>query len=82
MSLAMALVASNFEGRERGTALGILGSVIGLSTASGPLVGGYLVEAFGWPSIFYINVPVGIIAVIMTWINVKETPSYGKRSKD
>ncbi|MBU7561846.1 DHA2 family efflux MFS transporter permease subunit [Weissella cibaria] len=81
MSLAMALVASNFEGRERGTALGILGSVIGLSTASGPLVGGYLVEAFGWPSIFYINVPVGIIAVIMTWINVKETPSYGKGQK-
>ena len=78
MSLAMALVASNFEGRERGTALGILGSVIGLSTASGPLVGGWLVEAFGWPSIFYINVPVGIVAVIMTWINVKETPSYGK----
>lgn len=78
MSLAMALVASNFEGRERGTGLGILGSVIELSTASGPLVGGWLVEAFGWPSIFYINVPVRIVAVIMTWINVKETPSYGK----
>lgn len=57
MSLAMALVASNFEGRERGTALGILGSVIGLSTASGPLVGGYLVEAFGWPSIFILMCP-------------------------
>lgn len=53
-----------------------------MSTASGPLLGGYyLVEAFGWPSIFYINVPVVLIAVIMTWINVKETPSCGKGQK-
>ena len=80
-SLAMALVASNFEGRQRGTALGILGSVIGISSASGPLIGGYLVEHFGWPSIFYVNVPVGIITVIMTIIFVQETPSYGKNER-
>lgn len=78
MSLSMALVASNFDGAKRGIALGIVGSVIGLSSASGPLVGGLLVEKFGWQSIFYINVPVGIIAVIMTFLFVKETPSYGK----
>lgn len=78
MSLSMALVASNFAGRDRGLALGILGSVIGISTASGPLIGGYLVENFGWSSIFYVNVPFGILAVIMTIIYVKETPSYGK----
>lgn len=81
MSLSMALVASNFDGKMRGVALGILGSVIGLSSASGPLVGGLLVDSFGWPAIFYINVPVGIIAVIMTAIFVKETPSYGKNQK-
>lgn len=78
MSLSMALVASNFNGPSRGIALGIIGSVIGLSSASGPLVGGLLVEKFGWQSIFYVNVPVGIIAVIMTILFVKETPSYGK----
>ena len=77
MSLSMALVASNFEGRERGTALGILGSVIGFSTAIGPLVGGFLVENFGWPSIFFINLPVGIISVYLVIRNVKETPAYG-----
>ncbi|GAA3616628.1 MFS transporter [Secundilactobacillus similis DSM 23365 = JCM 2765] len=81
MSLSMALVASNFEGRDRGLALGILGSIIGMSSASGPLIGGYLVEHFGWPSIFYVNVPFGIIAVILTVIYVKETPSYGKNQK-
>ncbi|MFV0557674.1 MAG: MFS transporter [Enterococcus sp.] len=78
MSLSMALVASNFEGKERGIALGILGSVIGLSSASGPLVGGLLVDSFGWQSIFFINLPIGIIAVLMTMRYVNETPSYGK----
>ncbi|MBM7616870.1 DHA2 family multidrug resistance protein [Weissella uvarum] len=77
-SLSMALVASNFDGPSRGTGMGILGSVIGLSTASGPLVGGFLVETFGWPSIFYVNVPVGLIAFYLSWKYVKETPSYGK----
>lgn len=81
MSLSMALVASNFSGRDRGLALGILGSVIGISSASGPLIGGYLVEHFGWPAIFYVNVPFGILAVVMTMIYVKETPSYGKNQR-
>lgn len=80
-SLSMALVASNFDGKDRGLALGILGSIIGASAASGPLIGGYLVEHFGWPSIFYVNVPFGIIAVILTLIYVRETPSYGKNHK-
>ncbi|KRM12836.1 major facilitator superfamily permease [Paucilactobacillus suebicus DSM 5007 = KCTC 3549] len=81
MSLSMALVASNFSGKDRGLALGILGSVIGVSTASGPLIGGYLVEHFSWPAIFFVNVPFGIIAVILTVIYVKETPSYGKNQR-
>lgn len=81
MSLSMALVASNFEGKQRGLALGILGSIIGVSSASGPLIGGYLVEHFGWPAIFYVNVPFGIIAVILTIFYVAETPSYGKNHK-
>lgn len=81
MSLSMALVASNFDGKERGLALGILGSIIGVSSASGPLIGGYLVEHFGWPAIFYVNVPFGILSVILTIFYVRETPSYGKDHK-
>ncbi len=80
-SLSMALVGSNFTGRDRGTGLGILGSVIGLSSAVGPLVGGYLVEHFGWPSIFFVNVPIGLIALVMTYLYVAETPSYGRGEK-
>lgn len=81
MSLSMALVGSNFDGKSRGLALGILGSVIGLSTASGPLVGGLLVDSFGWESIFFVNLPIGIIAIIMTQLFVDETPSYGKNQR-
>ncbi|KRL04497.1 MFS transporter [Liquorilactobacillus oeni] len=81
MSLSMALVASNFEGKKRGLALGILGSIIGVSSASGPLIGGYLVEHFGWPAIFYVNVPFGILAVVLTIKYVQETPSYGKNQR-
>lgn len=76
-SLSMALTASNFQGKSRGTALGILGSVIGLSTASGPLIGGYLVGQFGWASIFFVNVPIGLIALVMSAVYIEETPSYG-----
>jgi MFS family permease len=47
-----------------------------LSSASGPLVGGLLVDAFGWESIFFINLPIGIIAVLMTVRFVKEIGSH------
>lgn len=80
-ALAMALVAISFKGGKRGVALGILGSVIGLSSASGPLVGGYLVAQFGWRSIFYVNIPIGIVAIILTLIYVDEVPDISRSQK-
>jgi EmrB/QacA subfamily drug resistance transporter len=70
---ALALLAQEFEGRERGVALGAWGATIATSAAVGPLVGGALTEAFGWSSIFYINVPIGIGAVLLTIAKVKES---------
>ena len=58
---ALALLAQEFQGRERGTAFGIWGATIAASAAIGPLLGGALTEGFGWASIFYINVPIGIV---------------------
>ncbi len=81
MSLALALVASLFDGKERGMALGILGSVMGILTVSGPLIGGILSESFGWPSIFYVNIPIGILAGILVYFTTKETPKYGEGQK-
>src|SRR6059036_3426870 len=65
-STSLALLAQEFHGRERGTAFGAWGATIAASAAIGPLVGGALTDAFGWRSIFYINVPIGVVAVALT----------------
>jgi EmrB/QacA subfamily drug resistance transporter len=70
---SLALLAQEFHGRERGTALGIWGATIGGATAIGPLLGGILTQAFGWASIFYINVPIGIVAAVLTMTKVTES---------
>lgn len=73
MSLSMAIVASTFQGRERGVALGIWSSVIGLATALGPLAGGILVQFFSWRAIFLVNLPIGLIALVMGFFFIENT---------
>jgi MFS transporter, DHA2 family, methylenomycin A resistance protein len=46
------------------------------AVALGPLVGGVLIDAFGWRSIFLINLPIGIVSVLLGWINIAETPRH------
>jgi EmrB/QacA subfamily drug resistance transporter len=62
----LALIAQEFEGRERATAIGAWGATVGSAVAIGPLVGGLLTDGLGWEWIFYINVPIGITAVVLT----------------
>jgi EmrB/QacA subfamily drug resistance transporter len=70
---SLALLAQEFHGRERGTAFGIWGATSGAAVAIGPLVGGVLTEALGWESIFFINVPIGLAAVLVTLTRVPES---------
>jgi EmrB/QacA subfamily drug resistance transporter len=70
---SLALLASAFHGRERGTAVGIWGATIGAAVAIGPLAGGGLTESIGWESIFYINVPIGIAAIYISLTKVAES---------
>ena len=64
-AVSLALVAQEFSaGRERGMAMGVYGATIGVSVAIGPLVGGALTQSLGWESIFFLNVPVGIAAIV------------------
>lgn len=70
---ALALLAQEFRGRERGTAFGIWGAITGAAVAIGPLIGGVLTDNFGWESIFLVNIPVGIIAVAFTLLYVSDT---------
>jgi EmrB/QacA subfamily drug resistance transporter len=76
MSLSFAIIGTTFSEKERGIALGILSSIIGLSTASGPLLGGWLVDAFNWQSIFIINIPIGIITVVMAIIFIPKAQEH------
>ncbi|MCW0215986.1 MAG: MFS transporter [Pseudonocardia sp.] len=64
-----ALIQSLFRGAERGRAFGLFGATVGISTAVGPLVGGALLALFGepdgWRWIFYVNVPIGVLALVL-----------------
>jgi len=63
---ALALIAQEFEGRERGKAIGMWGATVGGAVAVGPLLGGAITDALGWQWVFFINVPIGIGAIFLT----------------
>ena len=69
--VAMSIITNTFTDRaERARAIGVWGGVVGLSMAAGPVIGGLLVASFGWRSIFWINVPVGIAAIVLVLLFV------------
>ena len=73
-AVSLALIAQEFRaGRERGMAMGVYGATIGVAVAVGPLVGGALTEWLGWESIFFLNVPIGIAAIAITYTKLRET---------
>jgi EmrB/QacA subfamily drug resistance transporter len=70
---SLAILATSFaEGRERNRALGMWGAVGGIGGASGVVLGGLLTQGLGWPSIFLINVPVGLAVLLLTPVIVPE----------
>ncbi len=73
-AVSLALVAQEFAaGRERATAMGIYGATIGAAVAVGPLVGGAITDAFGWRWVFFLNVPIGIAAIAVTFAKLRES---------
>jgi EmrB/QacA subfamily drug resistance transporter len=70
---SLALIAQEFRGRELGTAFGIWGATIGAAAAVGPLVGGGLTEGLGWEYIFFLNLPIGIVAAALSAIKLRES---------
>jgi EmrB/QacA subfamily drug resistance transporter len=81
--VAMSIIANTFTDRAgRAKAIGMWGSVAGISLASGPVLGGLLVSGIGWRSIFWINVPVGLIAIALTQRFVPESRAEQPRRLD
>jgi EmrB/QacA subfamily drug resistance transporter len=81
--VAMAIVATTFPERaERARAIGVFGAMSGLSLALGPILGGALVDGFGWRSIFWINVPIVAAAIVCTALFVPESRAARARRFD
>ena len=71
--IAGAIIAATFRGRELGTAFGIYGGVSGIALACGPIIGGLLVKYANWQSVFFLNVPIGIIGIVVVSLVVRES---------
>jgi EmrB/QacA subfamily drug resistance transporter len=69
----LSIISATFPPRERGAAIGIWAGVSALALAVGPLVGGLLTEHIGWSSIFYLNVPIGVLAIAASFLLIDES---------
>src|SRR3954468_13829252 len=73
MPLGMALLSTAFPREERARALGIFSGVVGIAVLAGPAVGGAITEGLGWQWIFWINLPIGLIASVLAMARLRES---------
>jgi EmrB/QacA subfamily drug resistance transporter len=78
----LSIITVTFPPHERAKALGIWAGVSGIALALGPTLGGYMVEHLGWESVFFLNVPIGIIAFLVAMSTVRESRSEEQRQLD
>jgi EmrB/QacA subfamily drug resistance transporter len=74
---SLALLSTAYEGRDRAVAFGIWGAVNGAAAAAGPIIGGLLTQHLGWEWIFAVNVPVAVVAIVITWRTIAQ--DHGSR---
>lgn len=78
----LALITSSYEGKDRGVAFGVWAAVNGAAAAAGPLLGGLLTTSLGWRWIFFVNLPVCVLAVLLTVAVVRESRDPSPRRID
>jgi MFS family permease len=71
-SLSMAIAVAVFPQDERGKALGILAGVNSIGLVAGPVIGGLIIDFFGWRAVFYTRIPFALGAIFMAWLIIKE----------
>jgi EmrB/QacA subfamily drug resistance transporter len=81
LALGVAIVTETWPGSERGKAIGVTGSVISFGIVVGPTIGGFLLAWLHWRWIFYVNVPVGIVALVLIWLYVPDLKPSGRRER-
>ncbi|WDP88175.1 MAG: MFS transporter [Desulfobacter sp.] len=80
MACSPALIVDAFEPANRGRALGLMGTCVAAGLTLGPVAGGFILEYFAWPTIFYINIPVGLVALV--WSRWALKPKRGHSSHE
>jgi EmrB/QacA subfamily drug resistance transporter len=70
---SLALLAQAFRGPDRGIAFGVFGAITGIAVAVGPVVGGAITSGLSWRWIFFVNIPIGVVAVALTLLRVEES---------
>jgi EmrB/QacA subfamily drug resistance transporter len=78
----MAVIIATFPANRRGTALGVWGGVAGLAAVAGPTIGGMLVTWLDWRWIFFVNLPVGVVTVLLAFAVVPEVKAGAKQALD
>lgn len=82
MPIAFTIIFDIFPPESRGKATGLFGAVFGMSSIFGPLLGAFITDSLGWNWVFYINVPIGIVAIILISVFYKESLSHSKQKID
>ncbi|MGH3171038.1 MAG: DHA2 family efflux MFS transporter permease subunit, partial [Trebonia sp.] len=81
--VAMSIITNVFtDAKERAQAIGVWGSVFGMSMALGPVIGGALIQSVGWRGVFWVNIPIGVAAIILTALFVPESKAARARRLD
>jgi EmrB/QacA subfamily drug resistance transporter len=81
--VALSIITNTFpDRRERAQAIGVWAALIGVSMALGPVLGGILVDSVGWRSVFWINIPIGLAAIVLTVLFVPESRAERPRRVD
>src|SRR5213595_1392341 len=81
MPATLSIISATFHARERGTAIGIWAGVSAMALAIGPLLGGVITEHISWNWIFYVNVPIGVLAVIAAIVVVPESRDMSREQR-
>jgi EmrB/QacA subfamily drug resistance transporter len=79
---SLSIITSIFPPEKRGGAFGLWGAVGGLAAVAGPTLGGYLTTQFSWRAIFYVNLPIGIVAVILAYLVMPELTNHRRHEFD
>jgi EmrB/QacA subfamily drug resistance transporter len=79
---SLALIGQEFHGRDRATAFGVWGATVGGAVAIGPMVGGLITEHLGWEWIFFVNIPIGAVAIVLTELRLANVAAQDPQPVD